>query len=199
VTLSANTVQPNMRLPGQYYDSESGLHYNYFRYYDPSTGRYITADPIGLLGGLNPYQYATANPLRFIDPYGLDAQEVIEDLWDAGPWDTYQGYQDSRDAMNDARRSGLPGPHNGRQDAYRHCLWSCLMASNTNQQDAKEIGDNHEEAGNRSGQPANESAMDQFNNNVGRQCANQAPKNDPKSCPSKCLNKLTGGGLQTSP
>jgi len=78
-------------------------------------------------------------------------------------------------------------------------LWSCLTASNTNQQDAKEIGDNHEQAGNRNGQPANESIMDQFNNNVGRQCAIQSPKNDPKSCPSKCLNELTGGGLQTSP
>ena len=185
--------------PGQYYDSETGLHYNYFRYYDPGTGRYLTSDPIGLLGGLNPYEYVTANPLRYMDPYGMDAQELLNDLWDAGPWDTYRGYRDALDALNKAQRSGLPGPHNGPQDAYRHCVWSCLMASNGNQQDAKEIGDNHEEAGKRAGQPSNESVMDQINNSVGRHCAIIPPKNDPKSCPSKCLNKLLSGGLQTTP
>jgi RHS repeat-associated protein len=44
-------------LPGQYYDPETGLHYNYFRYYNPQTGRYITPDPIGLEGGINLFAY----------------------------------------------------------------------------------------------------------------------------------------------
>jgi RHS repeat-associated protein len=63
----------NIRFPGQYYDAETGLHYNYYRDYDPTIGRYLQPDPIGLAGGVNPYVYALNNPLRFFDPYGLDA------------------------------------------------------------------------------------------------------------------------------
>ncbi|MDU3818835.1 MAG: RHS repeat-associated core domain-containing protein, partial [Pantoea sp.] len=59
-----------LRFQGQYYDAETGLHYNRFRYYDPDAGRFISQDPIGLAGGLNLYQYAP-NPLTWIDPWGL--------------------------------------------------------------------------------------------------------------------------------
>ncbi|WP_230961138.1 MULTISPECIES: RHS repeat-associated core domain-containing protein [Burkholderia] len=54
----------------EYLDRETGLHYNLFRYYDPDTGRFISPDPIGLVGGLNLYQYAP-NPNSWIDPWGL--------------------------------------------------------------------------------------------------------------------------------
>lgn len=63
----------NLRFPGQYYDEETGLHYNYFRDYDPSTGRYVQSDPIGLDGGLNTYSYAEHDPISYIDPFGLQA------------------------------------------------------------------------------------------------------------------------------
>jgi RHS repeat-associated protein len=61
----------NLRFPGQYYDKGTGLHYNTFRNYDPSTGRYIESDPIGLAGGINTYAYVRSNPLRYTDRYGL--------------------------------------------------------------------------------------------------------------------------------
>jgi RHS repeat-associated protein len=61
----------NLRFPGQYYDAETGLHYNYFRDYDPSLGRYVESDPIGLRGGLNTYAYVENNPVNDIDPEGL--------------------------------------------------------------------------------------------------------------------------------
>ena len=61
----------NMRFPGQRYDAISGLVYNYFRDYDPSVGRYIQSDPIGLRGGASTYGYVQGNPLFGIDPYGL--------------------------------------------------------------------------------------------------------------------------------
>ncbi|MET4163563.1 RHS repeat-associated protein [Marinobacterium sp. MBR-111] len=62
-----------LRYPGQYYDEETGLHYNYFRDYDPATGRYIESDPIGLRAGLNTYSYVYNSPLKYIDHYGLTA------------------------------------------------------------------------------------------------------------------------------
>ena len=62
----------NLRFPGQYADAESGLYYNWNRYYDPSTGRYVTSDPLGLIAGLNPFVYAMDNSPRFIDRTGLE-------------------------------------------------------------------------------------------------------------------------------
>ncbi|MCS2154605.1 DUF6531 domain-containing protein [Scandinavium goeteborgense] len=66
----AEKLSCNLRFAGQYADEESGLHYNRHRYYDTETGQYLTPDPIGLAGGVNPYGYVH-NPLGWVDPLGL--------------------------------------------------------------------------------------------------------------------------------
>jgi RHS repeat-associated protein len=65
------------RFQGQWYDDETGLHYNRFRYYDPETGRYLSPDPIRLAGGMSAYAY-TGNPLTWVDPLGLSCGRVGE-------------------------------------------------------------------------------------------------------------------------
>jgi RHS repeat-associated protein len=66
---------PNLRFAGQYYDGETGLHYNWHRYYDPTTGRYLTPDPIGFAGGdANLYAYVWNDPINWVDPSGEFAQ-----------------------------------------------------------------------------------------------------------------------------
>ncbi len=74
----AHTYTLNLRYPGQYFDAESGLHYNYFRDYEPGTGRYVQSDPIGLAGGMNTYSYVSGSPLGRSDQYGL------LDIWIGG-------------------------------------------------------------------------------------------------------------------
>ncbi|MET3052349.1 RHS repeat-associated core domain-containing protein [Pseudomonas alkylphenolica] len=85
--LAVNEVEQNLRFQGQYFDDETGLHYNTFRYYDPEVGRFVTQDPIGLQGGINLYKYAM-NPVVWIDPWGLtcssDAKALRENMVAAG-------------------------------------------------------------------------------------------------------------------
>ena len=70
-TIETESIQNNLRFPGQYYDSETGLHYNWFRYYSVEFGRYYREDPIRILGDVNRFLYVRNNTLRLIDPFGL--------------------------------------------------------------------------------------------------------------------------------
>jgi RHS repeat-associated protein len=85
-----------LRLPGQRYDKETNLHYNYFRDYDPSLGIYKQSDPIGLRGGLNTYVYVGAKPLLYSDPKGLWAYWIHKMMTEEAL------------ALADCRMDGLP-------------------------------------------------------------------------------------------
>ena len=76
VKVSQDELQP-IRFQGQSFDTETGLHYNRFRYFDPDLGMFTTRDPIGLLGGSNVFQYAP-NPTGWIDPFGLSASSKLD-------------------------------------------------------------------------------------------------------------------------
>ena len=74
----ATNFEFNLRYPGQYFDKESNLYYNYFRDYNPKIGRYMQSDPIGLTGGINTYSYVNNNPLGSTDIFGLSPQDIEE-------------------------------------------------------------------------------------------------------------------------
>ncbi len=116
----ASTVGNNLRFAGQYNDAETGLHYNWHRYYDPITGRYLTPDPIGLDGGINLYVYAGNNPLRFVDPEGLLVEAVY--VMSTGFFtvtDTDTGQQATMFAESGGKPFGDPIPP-GQYDILDH-------------------------------------------------------------------------------
>ena len=106
---AGSSAQINLRLPGQYYDRETGLHHNYFRDYSAQQGRYIQSDPIGLWGGVVVYSYAGGNALIFYDPYGLFG---MDDVWGAvyqatNGWTPSQGTMDFWAGFGDGVIVGL--------------------------------------------------------------------------------------------
>jgi RHS repeat-associated protein len=97
------------RFQGQYYDAETGFHYNRFRYYDPRDGRFISQDPIRLAGGTNPYRYAP-DPVNWIDPFGLCEED--------GKQTTFRGERSSK-KPDDVFKEGLKSKGDN-MDLLRH-------------------------------------------------------------------------------
>lgn len=142
------TVLYNLRFPGQYYQAETGLNYNYFRDYDPQVGRYQESDPIGLRGGKNTYTYVADKPIAFTDPLGLAPcyfQGYRRTAWEEVPgsrstpwyellqavvtdnglsfclWNKFQAYREQRDVY--AVVKCWQCKTNGCPNSYPNCTW----------------------------------------------------------------------------
>lgn len=115
-TPSAFTL--HLRLPGQLFDAETGLHYNRQRYYDPEHGQYLTPDPLGTPDGPNPYAYVAFNPLGFVDPDGL-VLFAFDGTENGDPPlgnSTASNVARFRDAYNDGNRQYVSGVGTDHQD-----------------------------------------------------------------------------------
>ena len=130
--VSADELQP-FRFQGQFFDGETGLHYNRFRYYDSDVGMFISRDPIGLLGGNNVFQYAP-NPIGWIDPWGLaKTPNIVRDdlgrptqwTFDVTPSDLHTGTPTNQATRDFARSLG------GKYDDAGHVRASRLGGSGT--------------------------------------------------------------------
>jgi len=162
---------------------------------------------LGSSAGLNWYAYVDNNPVSSLDPLGLqvpDRQEVFKDVTILkNPLSLLELAFLREMTLREAVGSRLPGPADGPQGAFRHCLWSCLMTEAFDTDAAKAIADEHERAGERRGDPASDREMDLANNEAGRQCAADSGSggksgNKPaakKSCKDKCWDRLKAGQL----
>jgi RHS repeat-associated protein len=118
----------NARFPGQWFQAESGLHQNWMRDYGPTTGRYLEADPLGLVDGASVYGYVTGNPVTGADPMGL--QEVPMDLGLTDGW--WNGIENT-----------APGEFVSGFSSYWRGLYRCASGycSSINEQRLKQYAD----------------------------------------------------------
>ena len=119
-----HALKLNLRLPGQYEDDETGLYYNDHRYYDPSLGRYLTPDPLGMPDGVNRYAYVRNNPLKYVDPSGLFLFAFDGTGNDDVNRNTFTNVVNFRNIYNDGAAryvTGVGTDHSGR-DTYGNII-----------------------------------------------------------------------------
>lgn len=177
---SPGTLEQPYSYTGREFDSESGLYYYRARYYDPTTGMFLQKDPLRFINGTNLYSYTMNNPINFADALGL---------W-RNPSDIYD------EAMKRVQNSPFPDPHNGLQDAYRHCLASCMLTRENSQFEARIFGWANEKRGDwLHNQEEGERESDERNNTCGQGFGQTA--NSTQDCEHSCGNAARNGTLQT--
>jgi RHS repeat-associated protein len=122
---AGNLVENNIRLPGQYYDQETNSHYNWFRTYDQLGGRYLSGDPIGLMGGVNRFSYVGGNPVRYTDSFGLWSEDAHNYFIDSTFGNLNPAIRDIIKAGSQyADKPGFQGP----DYAYMHAMSSDTLS-----------------------------------------------------------------------
>jgi len=160
-------------------------------------GGFIPRDPTGsnpYADGMNLYQYVRSSPVRYRDPSGLNAYDDYKKLNPAersvvfwNPIDACRSRGCPGTSFAAAKKSGLPGAHNGPQDAFRHCVWTCCMTQNSNADFSKKMSDAHETTST----SKDETAMDLHNNGVGIGIGKGGGK-----CAAGCKDALKKGKLR---
>jgi len=161
-------------------------------FYNPTSGRWLNRDPIEEKGGINLCAFVWNDPVRRVDRLGLDAGTVakINCVCECGPFKCRKAAQLADEALKEAQKRFPSGLHNGPGDAFRHCYWSCQMARAIGQHCAEYIAWDHENEGDRNGQPPEERKMDESNNASGRGFASQSG-----DCGDLCKKALDDGKL----
>ena len=180
---------------GGMYDPDTRLVRFGARDYDPSMGRWLARDPILFYGGqANLYAYARNNPINNIDPTGLACTlgERITTALNIGPIDALRAYAIGMEARSEAEwvaaKFHLQGQYDGEWDAFRHCYWSCRLAQELGDDQARLVGENHETCGENTPEA---SSMDLQNNAVGRSLEPNG------NCRDSCMAALEEGDLRT--
>jgi RHS repeat-associated protein len=201
-------VALNIRFPGQYFDAETGLHYNRFRYYDPETGRYVSADPIGQWDHGNIYQYAYNSPAVYYDPLGLNnfggpifqrtnpnAPLYRPPLPPSAPEQAVGAVGDFVGNYVDMRSANTIGA-----DKYFHCKASCdaSQRGQTGEDTAEAVGDAREAFDAKvKGDSAAQCEADKAANQEGREAGAQSrdPDGGPpsQSCSEACAQHRPSG------
>ncbi|MEK8018317.1 MAG: RHS repeat-associated core domain-containing protein [Candidatus Parabeggiatoa sp.] len=199
--VDVDLVENHLRFAGQYFDGETGLHYNWHRYYEPTTGRYLSVDPIP---SVNLYVYVSGNPVSFVDPFGLSnlplkalieffapAMAIKDEATAIAKKTAIKNRKEARKAKIQAL---LRGDNARGEDAFRHCLGSCMSVVQLGVEKAKFFGDLNEVKGAFKGlHPGASAIFDLYNNECGYAYGKVA--NNTGDCIYFCWSGIMNGPL----